>query len=302
MPADRDDLLRELESVYEEFAVLLESTHRERAIAYRELQERLAMLERANAELREARDERIRSERLMAMGELAGEIGHEINNYLSVLGGRAEMIGRAIERGDADRAREYARIVLEQVEKMRRLTRGLMDFSRPTTERRPEDPVEILADAAALLSVSARRAGVELVLDAPPGNEVVLADRAQLEQLLVNLIKNGIEAASGTGGASVTARIRMSQDRRELRFEISDNGRGIPAAVRGRLFEPHVTGREGGHGFGLAVAYRIARDHQGRIEVASEEGRGTTFAFVLPVSRETRKDTAELRLEGAGTS
>jgi two-component system sensor kinase FixL len=128
----------------------------------------------------------------------------------------------------------------------------------------------------------------------------VLADRPQVEQLLVNLIKNAIEAAAGSSEPRVTAAIRARSDRSEIRFEIADNGPGVPAAVQPRLFEPHVTGREGGHGFGLAVAYRIARDHDGRIEVSSEPGHGATFAFVLPSVSTSPGTARELSFEKVG--
>lgn len=265
----REDLLKELEEAYREMARLLQARDAAPAPA--------APPAPSTADRVDAR-----SERLMAMGELAAEIGHEINNYLSVLGGRAELIERALARGDRERAVKFAQVVVEQVEKMRRLTRSLMDFARQGTEKKPEDPAELVVDAVQLLGVHARNAGVKLNAGLPGGLPRVEVDRAQIEQALVNLIKNAIEATAGRPQGRVLVGAAYDPARAELRFEVQDNGPGIPASLRGRLFEPHVTAKEGGHGFGLAVAYKVARNHAGRLEFETREERGTRFMLTLP--------------------
>lgn len=268
----REDLLKELEEAYREMARLLEV--RDAAVQ--------AQAAASSPALADSMD--THTERLMAMGELAAEIGHEINNYLSVLGGRAELIERALLRGDNERAVKFARVVVEQVEKMRRLTRSLMDFSRQGTEKKMEDPAELVVDAVQLLGIHARNAGVKLTAGLPGDLPRVQVDRAQIEQALVNLIKNAIEATSGRPQGRVLVGAAFDPARAELRFEVQDNGPGIPASLCTRLFEPHVTGKEGGRGFGLAVAYKVARNHAGRLEFETVEERGTRFMLALPAA------------------
>jgi C4-dicarboxylate-specific signal transduction histidine kinase len=280
---EREELLGELEEAYRELARLLARPGRQAPRTAVASHESADSLEQANERLREAREELVRGERLMTMGEMAAEIGHEINNYLSVIGGRAELIGRALDRGDTERARRFAAVVCEKVEQVSRLTRSLLDFSRQRTERRLEDPAVIVVEAVQLLGLHARRARVALNAGCPGGLPHIHADRAQMEQVLVNLIKNGIEAVAGRPEGRVHVAVSHDRTNDALRFEVQDNGPGIPADLREELLKPHFTSKEGGHGFGLTVANRVVRNHGGRLEFETVEGGGTTFFFSVPV-------------------
>ena len=142
----------------------------------------------------------------------------------------------------------------------------------------PQPP--ILERCRALLCHRAEMAGVELQVEAEAGLPPLVCDAGELEQMLLALGLNGIEATPAEGRVAVTAR----RDGEELLIQVSDTGAGIPDAIRDHIFEPFFTTKEQGKGvgLGLAVVYGIVERHRGRIEVDSREGAGTVFAVHLP--------------------
>ena len=228
----------------------------------------------------------VSSERLSAMGEMAGEIGHELNNYLMAIGGRAELITTALARGNdprsLDKVQRSARIIAEQVAEMRRLTDGLLDSARKETELQEFDLNALVTSTVDFVRPQNKFDRITFRLEMPPGEIRLEADPQQVRQVVLNLLSNGADACRDEDEGRGELRVGTFHEGDEVGFSVTDDGQGIDAATRRRIFEPHFTTKPDGHGFGLAVCHRVVENHGGSIRVESQVGRGTTFTVRLP--------------------
>jgi len=232
------------------------------------------------------------ADRLTTVGKLASGIAHELGTPLNVVSGRAQMI-LAGEVADPDEVAKVARIVVEQVERMTRIVRQLLDFSRSRSpEKRPTDVVQLARQTAALLEPLAARHDVELRCIDPPAPLGVSVDPGQIQQALTNLVVNAIQATPPGG------HVRIRVETQDLApdpagghrpgphavLEVEDDGEGIPAERLAAIFDPFFTTKPVGEGtgLGLSVAYGIAQEHGGWIDVRSDPGRGSCFCIWLP--------------------
>lgn len=249
-----------------------------RADADEQTRARLSTLE----ELRHA-------DRLATVGTLSAGVAHELGTPLNVIAGRARMVERGESTGD-DVTRD-AHIIVEQSERITRIIRQLLDFARRgQPHEEPVDLGDLITTSVALLDALARKSRVELLVTS--GSETVSADPEQLKQMVTNLLLNAIQAQP-TGGQVRVSMARCeagspdesAQQRSHVRLDVVDAGSGIPDNVKERIFEPFYTTKPVGHGtgLGLSVAYGIARDHRGWIEVHSEPGGGSRFSVYLPL-------------------
>jgi signal transduction histidine kinase len=193
-----------------------------------------------------------------------------------------ETLRDAHEKGRADFGEifeEGTRAIGEEVRRLKRIVDEFSRFARlPAPERAPVAADELVAAVLALFPEPPT--GVAIVRDAAPGLPRVLADRDQIVQLLLNLVRNGLDAMPRGGTLTVWAR-RAPEG---VAFAVTDTGAGIAPADLERVFEPYFTTKEGGTGLGLAIAQRIAEEHGGRLEASSAPGRGATFTLTLPAA------------------
>jgi nitrogen fixation/metabolism regulation signal transduction histidine kinase len=228
-----------------------------------------------------------RAERMAAWRDMARQMAHEIKNPLTPIRMAVELLRKARERAlpDFDELfEEETRVVLDEVARLRRLVEDFSRFARAPRPR-PEalDVRELLAHVAELHG--AQKARVTVRFEGEPGD--LRGDRDQLTQVLLNLVSNGCIAAEeraqgDPAGPAPEVRVTSSVGGPgRLRWTVWDNGAGIPASVRDRLFEPYVTTRKGGTGLGLAITYRIVTDHGGTLTARSDTS-GTTFVVELP--------------------
>jgi two-component system, NtrC family, sensor kinase len=230
------------------------------------------------------------ADRLMTVGKLASGIAHELGTPLAVVAGRAQMIGSGEAEGAE--ARENAKTIGEQVQRMTKIIRQLLDFARRETPHRASVDVRaVIERSLALLQTIALKQEVALhLVEGEPATTQI--DEGQILQALTNLIVNAIQASSRGGAVTVridAARARPPADQggtevAVLRLEISDGGVGMDTATIERIFEPFFTtkGVGEGTGLGLSVTYGIVREHGGWIEVRSQPGAGSTFIIYLP--------------------
>jgi len=244
----------------------------------------LARLAENLRRLRALEDEfqhRVEAEKLEAMAEFAAGAGHEINNPLTVIAGRAQLYLR--DEGDPEKRRALA-LISAQAMRVHEMIADLMLFARPP-EPEPEriDAVELLdrvieqsrPDAAAR-EIALRRTGGE-------GPIPLTADPTQLTVALRALCRNAVEAMGGEG----TIELRAEQRGGEVLLRVADDGPGIPPEERRHIFDPYYSARQAGRGLGMGLskAWRIVTNHGGRIDVDSEPGEGTVFTITLPRSR-----------------
>jgi signal transduction histidine kinase len=233
-------------------------------------------------DLARSRERLASAERVAAWREVARRLAHEIKNPLTPIAMSVETLRDARAAGRPDFGEIFDEGTQAIAEEVRRLKRIVDEFSRfarlPVPEPSPV-PAADLAQAVLALFPSPP-AGVELVREIDDGLPAVRADRDQILQVLLNLVRNALEAMPAGG----TLRLGARRDGDAVAFSVSDTGPGIPSEDLGRIFEPYFTTKEGGTGLGLAIARRIVEEHGGRLDVESFTGEGATFTLRLPAA------------------
>jgi two-component system, NtrC family, sensor kinase len=235
------------------------------------------------------------AERLVTVGKLASGIAHELGTPLNVVSGRAKMIAQSVAADDG--VRNNARIVMEQSERMAQIIRQLLDFARAGKPKKSLVDLRHLAQSTlSLLRPIADKRRVTLSFEASEPVSGVVADAAQLQQVLTNLIVNAVQASADSSAVEVGLYMAPSATRagRESAAEpargfaclaVKDHGAGMAEATLERVFEPFFTTKDvgAGTGLGLAVAYGIVQEHGGFITVESKLGEGSRFEVYLPL-------------------
>ncbi|MBK9266815.1 MAG: two-component sensor histidine kinase [Polyangiaceae bacterium] len=226
----------------------------------------------ANARAEEA-------ERLAALGRLAAGLAHEIRNPLGSIVASIELLRTGPNLAAEDR--ELCSIIERETSRMNHLVGDMMDLARPRSPtKQPMDLSAIMRDVAKLAATSGRGGDVIVRCEGPSDVHIV-ADMAQMRQVVWNLVRNAIQASSA--GSVVTLRWSKN-DTTGVTFEVNDRGVGIDPEARERLFDAFFTTRSKGMGIGLAVVKRIVDDHGFEVTVDSNETNGTTFAVHIPPS------------------
>lgn len=248
--------------------------------AYKELRE-------SHERLKESQQQLIQAEKLTSLGQLAASIAHEVNNPLSGILTYTQLLEKKIKSGNVDNEVSLSYLSKMETELVRstRLIRNLLDFARQSPPAfRQVNLNEIVNRAFDLTAHAAQLQHVQVTKELDAYLPALMADFDQLQQVCTNLILNAIQAMPQGG----TLIIRTSTDDSHVKLEIQDTGVGISKENMAKLFTPFFTTKREvkGVGLGLAVSYGIIQRHNGRIEVRSTEGAGTTFAVYLPLPTE----------------
>lgn len=242
-------------------------------------------LDRDITRLCELQEELSQKEKLADLGRMAAGLAHEIRKPLNGIKGFASLLER---RMDADEPhRRYVGWVMEAADRLNRMLERLLDFARPDElnlqacdlRAEAEQVAEFVraetSDASAVIEVR--------VLD---GARMVLADPDKIKQVLLNLVKNGVEALEGEGRLCIAAEVEGGGGERMVRVSVADTGRGIAPEKLGKVLEPFYSEKGGGTGLGLAIVNRLLQLHGTELDIESQPGVGTTVTFRLPaVSR-----------------
>jgi signal transduction histidine kinase len=237
-------------------------------------------IERVVQRLQQREHEVLRAEQLAAVGQVAAGVAHELRNPLTSV----KMLVQAGLEGDvpAGLAPEDLAIIEHEVRRMETCIQTFLDFARPpASERRRCDLVPVVRRALALAEVRARRQGVALSAELPPGPVELSIDAAQVQQVLLNLLLNALDALPGGGTVRVEVRPATPEEP-AVAVRVRDSGPGIAPRIRERLFEPFVSSKETGLGLGLSISRRLVEAHGGTIRGENAPGGGALFAFTLP--------------------
>ena len=241
--------------------------------------------EESAARLQEIQGELARLARLNELGEMASTLAHELNQPLAAIANYTQGCVRLLRNMDdavAVRMKEALEETARQSLRAGGIIRHLREFvMRGETEKAPEDIRELIEEAGALALVGSRERGVRSVFDFSPGVATVMVDRVQIQQVLINLMRNAMEAMRDSERRALVIRT-SSGDEGSVIIEVSDTGPGISDEIAARLFQPFVTSKPGGMGIGLSISRRIVEAHGGELSASRNAEGGATFRFSLP--------------------
>jgi PAS domain S-box-containing protein len=254
----------------------------ELATSNRMLMAEIVERESAAAKLHEVRLELIHAGRLSMAGQLAANLAHELNQPLAAATNSLNAARRLLANGrDVDTAREIVEEAAGQTIRVGQIIRQMRAFvARGETEMKIEDLPTMIEEASKLLLSGADTQAVRVQFKFDPQAPQVLANRIQVQQVLVNLMRNSIEAMTGTGRGELTvSTIRLNE--KTIEIAVADRGPGLSAAVAKRLFEPFFSTKREGMGLGLSICRSIVESHSGQLRTEPNPGGGTIFRFTL---------------------
>jgi two-component system NtrC family sensor kinase len=236
-------------------------------------------------EQKELEGQLIQSEKMAAVGQLVSGVAHELNNPLTSIAGLSEFLLQRPAPSQGDR--EHVRVIHEQAERAAQIVRDLLLFARKgPTEVAEVDLNDVTQRALSLISYEVRLRKVEVTTDFAAGLPRVRGDRHQIQQVVLNLLNNAVQAVAALPPEQERhVRVSTNQDDGFAVLRVADSGRGIPDELLPRIFDPFVTTKEPGQGtgLGLSITYRIVEDHGGRIAVERAPEGGALFVVTLPL-------------------
>jgi two-component system sensor kinase FixL len=231
------------------------------------------------------------------MGEMASALAHELNQPLSAIANYMKGSRRLLEDrtdDDADLIRDAMDKAAEQSLRAGQIIRRLRDFvTRGEGERRVESVKKLIEEASALALVGAKEHGIRVRFQFEPAQDLVLVDKVQIQQVMLNLIRNAVEAMAQSERRELLISTSAA-DGGMVEIAVADSGQGITPEVAAQLFRPFVTTKPQGMGVGLSISRTIVEAHGGQITVGGNPGGGTVFRFTLrKVSKEDLGDAAQ---------
>ncbi|PYX34054.1 MAG: hypothetical protein DMG81_20430, partial [Acidobacteria bacterium] len=287
LEVDSSDEVGELAGSFNRMSLQLRAANEEIVAWAKTLEDRV---DQKTRELQRAHEHVVHVERMATIGKMAAVVAHEINNPLSGILTYARLLKKWIQRGEAESskradAEQSLDLIAEESRRCGDLVRNLLTFSRTAPMNLQTTDLNTVVDRSLrLIAHQFEMNGVELHRELSEGLPAIHCDAGQIEQVLLALIINAIDAMPHGGNLWVDT--GLSEDGSEVSLRVRDDGSGIPTDILSRIFEPFLTTKETGKGvgLGLAVSRNIVERHHGRIEVQSEIGKGTTFRVTLPVS------------------
>jgi two-component system, sporulation sensor kinase E len=232
-----------------------------------------------------------KSDTLNVVGELAAGIAHEIRNPMTALKGFIQLLQGSIKEDYS----MYFNVIMSELKRIESIITEFLVLAKPQAiQYQQNDVCKIMQDTIDLISAQATMHNVQIVADFAPHIPLIYCEPNQLKQVFINILKNAIEVMPK--GGEVAVRISRLDDS-HIRISITDQGCGIPQDKIKKLGEPFYTTKERGTGLGLMVSYKIIEEHQGKIDVESEVGVGTTFHITLPIERVEREGEHETGIQ-----
>ena len=268
-------------------------------------------------ELKLLQTEKQHADRLAYLGVLAANIAHEIKNPLVAINTYFQLLPH--KKDDHEFHNGFQKIALKEIRRINRIIEDMLDLAKPSEPlMQPIDPQSAILETINFLRDTAAEKGIEITTVLEEKRCALIADEDKIKQVLLNILQNSLDALPGNGSIKVSTSfmddfsefrrmaklnpnsvffsfaspfLRDPNDTLYFVIKISDNGAGIPAEKISHIFEPFFTNKEKRYGLGLAMVYRIIKDHEGAIYIESREGAGTDFYISLPLNRTNTNTT-----------
>jgi len=289
------DEIGELAHSFNAMSNQLKAEHNENLAWTRTLEHRV---EQKTRELKRAHEHALHTEKMASIGKMAAVLAHEINNPLSGILTYAKLLRKWIDSEDSGKSRrkdidDSLDLIASESRRCGDLVKNLLTFSRTTPiNLQPTNLNQVIDRALRLIQHQLDLAGIQVQPELDPELPDVTCDGAQIEQVLLALMMNALDAMPQGGNLWVSTKLSLQDG--VIRITVRDDGCGIPSEILSRMFEPFLTTKETGRGvgLGLAISRSILERHNGNIEVQSEVGRGTTFTLTLPWDGESESPAA----------
>jgi two-component system, NtrC family, sensor kinase len=289
------DEIGELAHSFNAMSNQLEAEHNENVAWTRTLEQRV---EQKTRELKRAHEHALHTEKMASIGKMAAVLAHEINNPLSGILTYSKLLRKCIDSEDGGKSRhkdidDSLDLIASESRRCGDLVKNLLTFSRTTPiNLQPTNLNQVIDRVLRLIQHQLDLAGIQVQAELHPELPLVICDGAQIEQVLLALMMNALDAMPQGGNLWVCTKLNLPDD--AIQVTVRDDGCGIPPEILSRLFEPFLTTKETGRGvgLGLAISRSILERHNGNIEVQSEVGRGTTFTVTLPWDGESESPPA----------
>ena len=235
------------------------------------------------SELKRLEKEIQRHDRLVALGKMAAGVAHEVRNPLSSIKGFATLLGSKFKDGSHEH--EAADLLVQEAERLNRSITELLNYARPTPLRKePVNLGHLVEQTLKLISSDAQVLGVKTSLEIEPDLPALSVDRDKINQVLLNLYLNGLQAMEHTTSEKeLKVSVHRDANEKMLVIDVQDTGSGIPQEDLDKILDPYFTTKPDGTGLGLALAYKIIDEHKGSIRFSSRVGEGTTVSVSFPI-------------------
>lgn len=276
-----NDELGELATSFNMMTAELEKATDDYQALMRTLEEKV---QERTRQLEETRNQLFQSEKLASLGKMAAGVAHEINNPLTSVLINSHLIAERL--GDKADIGEYIKLIMDETTRCSGIVRGLLDFSRQSSfEKKPVDVNRLIIETMVLLKSNILERRVEVKEYLSDDLPMIMLDANKIKQVFTNVVLNALEAMSDGGTLVISSRNWVNQEGRWAQIVFEDTGCGIPEDVMPKIFDPFFSTKPTkGTGLGLSVSYGIVEQHDGRIDVRSEVGKGTTVTVVFPIS------------------
>lgn len=238
------------------------------------------------AQIKHLEEQVRRADRLAAVGSLAAGVAHEIRNPLGSVKGLVQLLKEDLK--DDDQKKAYADIIVKEVDRLNKVVEELLSFARPDASELEANFIQlnindVIEQTLLLAEHDSKREKIQIIKEFSSDVPLVLADAKKLQQAFLNIIFNAFGAMED--GGDLTIKTSFNKSTKVLNIVFSDTGIGISDEGQKKIFDPFYTAKASGTGLGLTISHQIISSHQGRINVKSEMGQGTTFTISLPEKR-----------------
>jgi two-component system, LuxR family, sensor kinase FixL len=301
-PSGKDDVLAEIEYCLEDGKIwrgdLLTETHNHNRLVIELVAARVfdekgdifasLFMGRDVTEEKNIERQMIMLERMATRGEMAAEIAHELNNYLSIVFGNLELLEMEMEMGKMDNAPKKIKSMKDGLDRITKFTEGLMMYSRPASKKERFDLNGFLENELFFIRSQNRFDGVDFNCSFDSQLPPVTADKSQIQQAILNLLNNAADAMSvnSNNQKKIVLKTQYNTETGTVKISVLDNGAGFTDESLGKIFRQHFTSKESGHGFGLLAVKRVIKNHGGKVWAERNPEGGAIFNIEFPVTIE----------------